>query len=91
MHRYIAPSHLSAVFAPSGEKRVNRDGEFRLAQDAPLEDHRALLAAGCYLAAPDPVVGAENAPPARAAASRAQSPAKAPAKALAAPAQGSGA
>lgn len=56
-HRYLAPHNCSGVFIPSGEARTDEAGHITLPDSALLEDHRALLTAGCTLAPLNPVVG----------------------------------
>ena len=56
-HLYLAPRNCTGVFIPSGEARADAAGRILLSDSAPLEDHRALLTAGCILAPLDPVVG----------------------------------
>lgn len=85
MHRYIAPEHTTAVFTSDGEKRVNRNHEIHLDDDAPQHVHLALRSAGCTLASADAPVTEKAAPKRTGRKSRAKSKAPKPAAAAAAP------
>lgn len=60
-HRYQAPEHTSAVFAPSGEFRAGKDGVITLRDDASDADREAMRRAGCIkLAEEEPVAKAKS-------------------------------